>query len=1023
MEQYYRLEASQALEKLNVDADKGLSSEEASKRREEFGPNELPRDEGINWFQLITSQFTDLMVIILIIAAVISAFLGETTDVIVILIIVVLNAALGIYQEYQAEQALAALSALQVPQVRVRRNGEVHQLSAENLVPGDIVLLDEGDRVPADGRLVTNVNLRIEEAALTGESVPVDKFVHAVQSDDDLPVGDQANMAFMGTSVTYGRGTLLVTETGLRTEIGKIAGMLLGVEEGETPLQRRLDQLGKVLAGGALLVVAIVFIVGVAVQGIAPQQMFLIAVSLAVAAVPEGLPALVTIGLSLGASRMVNRHALIRRLPAVETLGSVTVICSDKTGTLTKNEMTATFLALPGRDDVNVSGIGYTPKGDFIEEDGDLLDPSNDVAVARFVKAMALSTNAFLEPVDNGSVNIVGDTTEGALLVAARKVGWTREKLEEDMPRIAELPFSSERKAMTTVHKVGGTSANDLFTDMEYVSITKGAPDRLITWATEEHLPSGPRALSDDRRQRWHDEVNEMASQGLRVLGVAYRPLETDPGETLDEEIERELVLLGLVGILDPARPEAKEAVKVAKAAGIRTIMITGDHALTGEAIARDLGILNENEHAITGSQLDKMSDQEITAALKQTSCFARVSPAHKLKLVKLLQENGEIAAMTGDGVNDAPALKQADIGVAMGITGTEVSKGAAEMVLTDDNFASIVSAVEEGRAIYDNIRKFIKYLLSSNVGEILVMFVALLMNLKIPLLAIQILWINLVTDGLPAIALGFESAEEGVMKRRPRPKDESIFAGGIGRHIIVIGLLIAALTLGGYLWGHYQYGMEPFSATLGLEDFTYEELTELVDEALVPESWDSLNEGQRIAILNEEYASLSSADLEPILSDEVALPSDWDSLDEEARMTFFGEGAGADIPLLEHEANDDIVGQAERIPRTIAFTILAFTQMFEVMGIHAGDRISFFRKGFGKNNLLLGAVISTFLLQLAVIYVPFLQNAFHTAPLGGTELLLSLALASLVLVAVEIEKVINRREEDEEQAAFAAAS
>lgn len=1012
MDQYYRLEANEALEQLNVDRETGLSSAEAAKRREQYGPNELPRDEGINWFQLISGQFTDLMVIILIIAAVISALLGETTDVVVILIIVALNAALGIYQEYQAEQALAALSAMQVPMVRVRRDNEVRQISAEELVPGDIVLLEEGDRVPADGRLIGSINLRIEEAALTGESVPVDKFTAALKSEGEPPLGDRANTAYMGTSVTYGRGIMLVTETALRTEIGKIAGMLMGVEEGETPLQRRLDQLGKVLAAGALIVVIIVFIVGVAVQGIAPDQMFLIAVSLAVAAVPEGLPALVTIGLSLGASRMVKRHALIRRLPAVETLGSVTVICSDKTGTLTKNEMTATFLALPGRDDVNVSGIGYSPEGAFVEEDGDLLDPTQDQAVGRFLKAMALSTNAFLEPIDSGSVNVVGDTTEGALLVAARKVGWTRENLEQHLPRVAELPFSSERKAMTTVHEVVGEDT--LFDNMNFISITKGAPDRLIAWATQEHLPSGPRPLTEERRERWHAEIDEMASEGLRVLGVAYRDHQDHPGEVLDEDIERELILLGLVGILDPSRPEAKEAVRVAKNAGIRTIMITGDHALTGEAIARDLGILSEDQHAITGQQLDKMSDQEIVAALKQTSCFARVSPAHKLKIVKLLQDNGEIAAMTGDGVNDAPALKQADIGVAMGITGTEVSKGAAEMVLTDDNFASIVSAIEEGRAIYDNIRKFIKYLLSSNVGEILVMFVALLMNLRVPLIAIQILWINLVTDGLPAIALGFEAAEEGVMRRKPRPKDESIFAGGIGRHIIMIGILIAIVTLWGYIWGHTHYGMEAFSPTLGIEKFTYDDLTDLVDAELVPLNWDDLSESQRQAVLLEEYATLNEADLNEILPD-VQLPEDWDNLPEEERAAFFGEGEGAHIAMLEHGAEEGIIGQAERIPRSIAFTILAFTQMFEVMGIHAGDRISFFRKGFGKNNLLLGAVVSTFLLQLAVLYVPFLQSAFHTAPLAGPELLVSLILASTVLFAVELEKIINRREADEE--------
>lgn len=978
MPDFYRLTPDEALAELKVDRQSGLSPEEVQKRSQEYGKNELPRGEGVNWIQLVLDQFTDLMVIILIVAAVISALLGEVTDTVIILIIVVLNAALGIYQEYQAEQALASLSAMQVPTVRVRRGGEVRQLSAEELVPGDIVLLDEGDSVPADGRLIESINLRIEEAPLTGESVPIDKTVEVIgKSGDKVAVGDRANMAFMGTSVTYGRGTLLVTETGLDTEIGEIAGMLMGVEEGITPLQRRLNQLGKTLAAGALIVVAIVFIVGTFVRGVPAQDMFLVAVSLAVAAVPEGLPALVTIGLSLGASRMVKRNALIRRLPAVETLGSVTVTCSDKTGTLTKNEMTATYLALPGHDDVMVSGIGYTPRGDFVEEDGDPLDPKSDKAVGRFLRAMALSTNAYLEDVEGREqLNVVGDTTEAALLIAAQKVGWTRDEMEEFMPRIAELPFSSERKAMTTVHQVKDDATRDLFDSNGFVSITKGAPDRLIEWAGYEHMPEGRVELSDERRQKWVDQIDVMAKEGLRVLGVGYRPLDAKPPEPLDENIERDLVLLGLVGILDPARPEAKEAVLKARKAGIRTIMITGDHALTAEAIARDLGILGEDQRAITGAQIDEMSDAELVEALKNTSCFARVSPAHKLKIVKLLQEQDQIVAMTGDGVNDAPALKQADIGVAMGITGTEVSKGAAEMVLTDDNFASIISAIEEGRAIYDNIKKFIKYLLSSNVGEILVMFLALIIGMKIPLLAIQILWINLVTDGLPAIALGFEPGEPGVMERKPRPKGESIFANGVGRHIIVIGTLIAAVTLGGYVYGYTSQGMDPFSNTLALETMDADQLGDIVGMDVVPEDWDEISTEERVELLVGDH-----------------------------------EGGIA----FEESTSEGLLGIAERVPRTIAFTVLAFTQMFEVMGIHAGDRASFFRKGFGGNRLLLGAVVSTLLLQLAVVYVPFLQEAFKTAPLSLEYMLLAVVLGFLILIAVEIEKLINRHEADQE--------
>ncbi|GAB4508737.1 MAG: calcium-transporting P-type ATPase, PMR1-type [Anaerolineae bacterium] len=970
MPDFFRLSVEESLKQLNSIPDQGLSEAEVTRRQQEFGKNALPRGEGTNWVQLVVSQFTDLMVLILIAAALISLFLGEVTDVIVILVIVILNAALGVYQEYRAEQALAALSALQVPLVRVRRDGKVHQISAEELVPGDIVLLDEGDRIPADGRLIVSNNLQVEEAALTGESEPVNKKTEAISEDGNVALGDRINVVYMGTSVNYGRGEMVVTDTGLETELGNIAAMLLQVETGQTPLQRRLAQLGTTLASGAGIVVVIVFIVGWLVRGIPAQEMFLVAISLAVAAVPEGLPALVTISLSLGAARMVRRNALIRRLPAVETLGSVTVICSDKTGTLTKNEMTATQLILPGHDVVNVSGVGYTPRGEFVEVDGDPVDPRQDQQVGRFLRAMALSTNAYLENDAPDHYNIVGDTTEGALVVAAQKVGWTREALEEEMPRVGELPFSSERKAMTTIHQVKGEEARSIIPEHDFLSITKGAPDKLIEWASREYTANGPVALSEDRRDLWQKEVNEMASRGLRVLAIAYRPWENKP-QDVTPEIERQLTLLGLVGIADPARPEARTAVHTAREAGIRPVMITGDHALTAESIARNLGIIDEGARAITGSQLDEMSEAEFSEAVRSTSAFARVSPEHKLRIVRELKAQGQVVAMTGDGVNDAPALKQADIGVAMGITGTDVSKGASEMVLTDDNFASIVAAVEEGRTIYDNIRKFIKYLLSSNVGEILVMFVALLVGLKIPLLAIQILWINLVTDGLPAIALGFSEPEPGVMKRKPRPVSESIFAGGVGTHIIWVGLLIAALTLGGFIYGFTSYGMNPFSDTLDLENFSRAEILELVpDEELVPETWDELTPAQRVEILQPEEGGV----------------------------------------LEENAGEEGILDYAEHVPRTIAFTILAFTQMFEVMAIHAGDRASFFKSGFGTNQLLFWAVISTFVLQLIVVYVPFFQDIFRTAPLTLGELALTAVLGSFVLIGVEIEKLISRR-------------
>ncbi len=987
MAEVYRQSTQAILDALGVDKSLGLNPAEVQARQEKYGKNVLPTDKGVDWLRLILGQFTDIMVIILIIAAVISAVLGEATDVVVILAIVALNAMLGIYQEYRAEQALAALSRLQVPQVRVRRGGQVQEISAEELVPGDMVLLEEGDRVPADGRLVDAVNLQIEEAALTGESVPVSKDTAAIQSSENITVGDRQNMAFMGTAVNYGRGEMVVTTTGLQTELGNIAAMLLQVEEGITPLQRRLNQLGRILAAGALIVVAIVFVVGFVVQGIPANQMFLIAISLAVAAVPEGLPALVTIGLSLGASRMVKRHALIRRLPAVETLGSVTVICSDKTGTLTKNEMTATYLVLPRHEDIKVEGTGYVAEGSLVylgsndpNNLGKPVDAENDDSAQRMLKAMALSTNAHLETQNaSNQIKVVGDNTEAALLVAAQKIGFTRERLEEDLPRVAELPFSSERKAMTTVHQVVGDTAKRLFPNTPYIAITKGAPDKLIEWAEAEQTPQELVNLNDARRMDWQNQVNLMANDGLRVLGIAYRPLDEVP-EDISPEIERNLELMGLIGILDPARPEAKTAVQRAAQAGIRTIMITGDHALTAEAIARDLGILRAEQKAVTGSQLDQMSEKELAAALQNTSCFARVSPAHKLKLVQTLQRDNNIVAMTGDGVNDAPALKQADIGVAMGITGADVSKGASEMILTDDNFRSIVAAIEEGRAIYDNIKKFIKYLLSSNVGEILVMFVALLINLPIPLLAIQILWINLVTDGLPAIALGFEPAEEGVMQRRPRHMNESVFAQGTGRHIIWVGILIAILTLGSYVWGYSSIGLDAFSPSLALETLERAALVRLADEEVVPQQWDSWSDEQQVAFLGVGELEAGSQFLE-----------------EDGR-----------------QPSRELLNQVERLPRTIAFTVLAFTQMFEVMAIHAGDRSSFFRTGFKGNRLLLWAVLSTFILQLIVIFVPFVQELFDTGALTLTQMIVTFCAGSVVLFAVELEKVVIRRELDE---------
>jgi Ca2+-transporting ATPase len=853
-------------------------------------------------------------VIVLLVAAVLSFFIGDTKDALVIIAIVILNAALGFFQEYQAEQALAALSAMQTPQVRVRRDGHVHELSATDLIPGDIVLLESGDRIPADGRLVEAVNLQIDESALTGESVAVQKESKAMEDSDPAPaLADRHNVAYMGTSVTYGRGVLVVTDTGLQTQLGTIAALLQRVEEGRTPLQERLSKMGLYLASAALVVTVIVFITGV-LRGEDVREMFLTAISLAVAAIPEGLPAVITIALALGARRMIKRRALIRKLPAVETLGSVSVICSDKTGTLTRNEMTATLIALPGRNEVvHLSGVGYQPVGSFFEGEKEV-NPVNDEVLARILQAAALNTDAYLEQeVEDGIWTVVGDTTEGALLVAARKAGWSRATLEEDLPRVAELPFSSERKAMTTIHEPKGHFASRLFGDTKYVGFTKGAPDQLISWADVELLPTGTSALTPERRVAWHQQIERMAADGLRVIGIGYRALDTIPAELTPETLERKLTLLGLVGIVDPPRSEAKKAVAVAAQAGIRSVMITGDHKLTAVAIAKQLGIMREGDQSLTGVELDEMNDEQLRSLVQKTSVYARVSPEHKLRVVNALQSHGQIVAMTGDGVNDAPALKQANIGVAMGITGTDVSQGAADMILTDDNFASIVAAVEEGRTIYDNIRKFVLYLLSTNAGEIATMFGALVVGLHIPLLAIQILWVNLVTDGLPAIALGFEPAEPSVMRRKPRPPKESIFAQGVGIHVIWAGLWLGVATLMGFIWTLNQYG-------------------------------------------------------------DVFEPS-------------------------EH-------GLA--VARTVAFNILAISQIFSVWAIHGGNA-AFWQMPLYKNKLLLGAVVLTMVLQMFTVYVPFMNDILKTESLNGTELLVTWLLSASVFPLIELEKAFWR--------------
>jgi P-type Ca2+ transporter type 2C len=708
-------------------------------------------------------------------------------------------------QEYRAERAMAALKRLSAPRVKVRREGHVREISARELVPGDVVLLEAGNLVPADGRLVEGANLRVQEAALTGESEPVGKDTAALE-EVDAPLGERAGMVYLSTVVAMGRGLFVVTETGMVTELGKIAAMIQTAGPEQTPLQRRLNEVGKVLALAALAIVGVVFALGL-LRGEDLEIMFLTAVSLAVAAVPEGLPAVVTIALALGAQRMLRRRALIRKLPAVETLGSVTVICSDKTGTLTENRMTATVLDVAGHTvELDVENRAAPEPG----SGGGPSKVSGEPTVAMLLAGGALCNDALLERDEEDGFRAIGDPTEGALVVAAAQEGMKKPELEAALPRVGEVPFDSGRKRMTTVHKVVSDSKiPDVIEPVlkseatPYIAISKGAMDSLLEVSSEVWTGEGhTEPLDEGWRERILAANARLAGKGIRVLAVGLRHLWSF--DSAGEEIEDDLTFFGMVGMIDPARPEAREAVEVCKRAGIRPVMITGDHPLTAGYIATELGIAEgetEGGRIVTGRDLAGLPGEELVNLVEEVPVYARVSPEHKLAIVDALQERGHIVAMTGDGVNDAPALRKADIGVAMGITGTDVSKEAADMVLTDDNFATIVAAVEQGRVIYDNIRKFIKYLLTSNSAEILVMLVGPFLGLGLPLLPLQILWINLVTDGPPALALSAEPAERGIMRRPPHPPDEGVFERGLGRHVFWVGTLMALVSLATGLW------------------------------------------------------------------------------------------------------------------------------------------------------------------------------------------------------------------------------
>ena len=897
---WFRKSVEETKEHFKLDEKEGLSSEQVQKNRETYGKNELQQKKKKSLFVKFLEQFKDFMIIVLIIAAIISGVVGYIegegiTDSIIILIVVVLNAIIGVVQESKAEKSLEALQKLSAHVSKVIRNGKMEVVPAKELVPGDLVVLDTGDYVPADLRIIEAVNLKSQEASLTGESVPVEKHTNSIDKED-VSLGDRDNMLFSSSLITYGRGKGIVVETGMNTEVGKIAGIINDTIETETPLQKKLNKLGKTLGIAALVICAIIFAIGL-LYGKDPIEMFMTAVSLAVAVIPEGLAAVSTIVLAIGVQRMVKRNAIVKKLPAVETLGSTTVICSDKTGTLTQNKMT-------------VEKIFYNNKIIVTEDAKENID--KDLEKLIYISMLCNDTKISA----NNELN--GDPTETALVDMGFKLGFEA-SIQTDNVRVKEIPFDSERKLMTTVNKING----------KYIVLTKGGVDELLQRCNSYLINGKIKNNLDEYKKEIVKSNEEMAKDALRVLAMSYKEIDHEPTDEEMENIEKDLIYVGMVGMIDPPRLEVKAAVEKCKTAGIKTVMITGDHKITAVAIAKSLGILENEDEAITGSELEKISDEELTRNIRKYSVYARVSPEHKVRIVKAWQANGEIVAMTGDGVNDAPALKTADIGCAMGIVGTDVSKEAADVILTDDNFATIVSSVEEGRRIYDNILKAIQFLLSSNVGEVITLFVAILvtpllanlfnidMNLIVPLLPIHILWINLVTDSLPALALAVDPAQRDIMKRKPN-KNKSVFTKGMVWRIAYQGILIGLITLVAFVIG-------------------------------------------------------------------LATPDE-------------------NLPVIEGLTNEQIKVE---IGQTMAFCVLAFSQLVHVFNVR-DNKTSIFKTGIFSNKQLILAVLASAALMFVILLVPALRHVFSIPVLPVGNVLEIVILSLMPLIIVELFKLIK---------------